>query len=109
MADNIKSLIKAIIEKRRLDKELEKELSSNSNYIFNPSADIFSQKFGLTSISISINVIRSISFAPDFVGVNIIELDNEDLDYLYNKYLPKLKDELDSNVEELKKEYELSL
>lgn len=59
----------------------------------------------------------SISFgkyAPAFFKVDfgrypntLFALDQEDLDYLYNKYSKKLQEELDANIEALKKEYNI--
>lgn len=35
----------------------------------------------------------------------LIELDDEDLEYFRNKYLPKMKEEMNKKIEEIKKEY----
>ena len=48
--------------------------------------------------------------APGFLRINnhtenMFILDDEDLKYLYDKYSKKLQDELNENINKLKKEY----
>lgn len=38
-------------------------------------------------------------------GDSLINLDNEDLEYLYNKYSKKLKEEMEFNIANIKNEY----
>ena len=38
-------------------------------------------------------------------GINLIDLDYEDLEYLYNKYLHKAVDEMQENIDDLKRDY----
>jgi hypothetical protein len=38
--------------------------------------------------------------------LELLELDDEDLQYLYNKYSKKLPEELESEIKKLKEEYE---
>lgn len=58
-------------------------------------------------ISFNINMYKT---APGFLRINnhtenMFILDDEDLKYLYDKYSKKLQDELNENINKLKKEY----
>ena len=44
-------------------------------------------------------------YRPSGIGKNFIELDQDDLDYFKNKYLPKMEDEYKANLAELNKKY----
>lgn len=48
------------------------------------------------------------SFIPYKMGAKLFNLDKEDLDYLYNKYSNKIEEELQRNIEELKKDYDIN-
>lgn len=41
----------------------------------------------------------------NYRGTELITLDSEDLEYLYNKYLKKLEDEMNKNIESVKDKY----
>lgn len=58
-------------------------------------------------ISFNLNVKSSdpISFPSFDQGKNLFELDNEDIEYLYNKYSKKIDSELQQNIEKIKEEY----
>ena len=38
-------------------------------------------------------------------SVTLIKLDNEDIEYFKNKYLPKLQEEMQEKINKIKKEY----
>ena len=96
----IKNFIKKYREKIELDnkrKEFEEKRKDDVHYMPNP------YPFIRFYIGCEARHLYSFSHFPSYNS--IIELDNEDLEYLYSKYSKKLLEELDSNIEDIKNKY----
>ena len=46
-------------------------------------------------------------YTRNYSGITLFTLDKEDLKYLYDKYSPKVKEELEQNLKKIQKEYGL--
>lgn len=62
----------------------------------------------LTRFTFRVNVEENeigVHFVYPYNGTNILVLDDEDLEYLYNKYSKKILEEMKENIEQVKEDY----
>ena len=97
MSTDIKRLCSKIVEKRKNDKSI-----AESEERLDQSFD-FRKRIAFTVSYTE----RSPGLFPmiGYHGMPTIDLDEDDLDYLYKKYSKKLKLELNDTIKKLEKEY----
>jgi hypothetical protein len=68
--------------------------------------DFFKDYRNRINFYVNLKIINPHTLGLFDLGTNLFMLDSEDLEYLHNKYSKKIKEEMNFNIEEVKKSYE---